>query len=160
MVGPFPYEAVTGRISLAQRASEIYGHYTWLARWSDEIGKDPDVDLKKAAQLAFIHCRLFVELVDAWGTKAAVSIMERFAASGIVWATEAAMSADLTPIRNEALSLHNFAIANKATMQEASKIIYSEKDSSGIEQVNKLAKPSIVADEVAKLRALFDVVPT
>lgn len=160
MTAPFPYDAVAGRGSLANQAAAIYGHYAWLARWSEEIAADPDIDLKKVAQLCLIHCRMFRQLVNSFGVKGVDAIENVFRQRGISWATKAAMTADLTAVRDEAQLLFVWVRDNMPEARDAVKVVYDETNTAGVEQVNTVAKPHAVEVEIAKLRALFGAVPT
>jgi len=155
MPAPFPADAVVGGTILSRRANEIYGHYVWLARWSDEIGKDAALDLKKLAQLALIHCRRFAEFTATPSSELTTAVERRFAADGLVWATRAAMLSDLAAIRTEATALHAFVRDQVLEAREASKIIYSDTTDSGTEVILTVPKPHPAVTEVAKLRALF-----
>ena len=155
MPAPFPADAVVGGTALSQRANQIYGHYVWLARWSDEIGLDVDLNLKKLAQLGFIHCRRFAEFIAAPSPELTIAVERRFAVDGVTWATRAAMLADLSAIRVEALALHTFVRDQVPEAREAGKIVYSSTTDSGTEVILTVPKPHPAVAEVAKLRALF-----
>ena len=155
MPAPFPADAVVGATTLSRRAQEIYDHYKWLARWSDEIGKDAALDLKKLAQLGLIHCRRFAEFTANPDLALSIAVARRFAADGIEWATRAAMLADLAAIRTEAAALHTFVRDQVPEAREPSKIGYSDTNDSGTEVILTIPKPHPAVTEVAKLRALF-----
>jgi hypothetical protein len=158
MPAPAPYDGVAGRVSLGQIAQNIVAHYKWLYRWSDEIGKDADLDLKKLAQLAFQHCRLFRELVTPFLPLASNipfvrALVSEFAWHGMEWATLAEMRSDLAAIYQECGALFVYVRDN---VPEARSFATRTYDANGqeIEQATKVAKGA-VAVEVAKLRALF-----
>jgi hypothetical protein len=155
MPAPYPYDAVSSRRSAATIAAEIFGHYVWLARWSDEIGDDPDLDLKKLAQLGFIHCRLFAQATAEMPAAVIAAVEARFAAGGITWAVRLAMLDDFAALAARASTLHAYVRDQVPEARAAATLVYSETGDSGREQVTKLAKPHPAAAEVAKLRALF-----
>lgn len=160
MPAPYPVEAVAKGQPNSQKAAQIYAHYCWLARWSDEIDrKDADLDLKKLAQLAFIHCRLFAAQVDAMTPELARAVRQKFGDEGMVWATLADMNADLAAIRNAALLLHAFVRDQVPEARQPANVpVQYAPDSdtgTGAEVVTKLPKPHPAVVEVAKLRALF-----
>jgi len=155
MVAPYPVEAVAKGQPLSQRANQIYGHYCWLARWSDEIGADPDLDLKKLAQLAFIHCRLFDSLLAGATVELVRALEKRFATEGMTWASPAAMNADMQALRVEGAALMAYVRDNVPEARQASRVVYDPASDTGAEQVVKLPKPHPAVAEVAKLRALF-----
>jgi len=159
MPAPYPVEAVAKGVSNSQKAKNIYAHYAWLARWSNEIGADPDLDLKKLAQLAFIHCRNFAALTDAATPELLRAVRQRFSEEGLEWAVLAAMSMDLTAIRNESLALFAFVRDNvpeaRSAANVAVKFAPDSDTGTGEETAVKLPKPHPAVAEVAKLRALF-----
>lgn len=159
MPAPYPYDAVAGRVQLRSVADEIVAHYAWIARWSDEIGKDTDLDLKKLAQLAFVHCRLFRERIQAFLPIATDSplipaLRRAFDSMGVEWPTRAAMIADLSAIYQECANLWLYVRDNVPAARSFATRTY---DASGaeIEQPAKIAKDPAITTEVAKIRALF-----
>lgn len=103
MPAPAPYDGVSGHVSLGQIAQNIVANYKWLYRWSNEIGIDPTLNLKKLAQLAFQHCRLFRDLTTpflplATNQDFVRALVSEFAWSGMEWATLADMRTDLGAI--------------------------------------------------------------
>jgi len=155
MAAPFPAEAVVKGQPNSQKANQIYAHYCWLARWSQEIGADPDLDLKKLAQLGLIHCRLFAAQTDTMTTEFVRAVRQKFGNEGLGWATIADMSADLAAIRTEALALFTFVRDQVPEARQAARVVYAPDSDSGTEDVVKLPKPHPAVPEVAKLRALF-----
>lgn len=110
MAAPFPYEAVSGRVNIDAQAANVYGQYGWMARWSDEIVADPDLDLKKLFQLRE-HCRMFRAALDPFmpleklDAPIAVALMDFFSSKGIKFADEAAMATTLTERHASAATL-------------------------------------------------------
>lgn len=159
MAAPFPdFVTRPGEQSPQQRARQIVGHYVWLARWSEEIGNDSDLDLKKLAQLAFAHCRDFAQLTpDPVPADLQLALDRQMAEQGIDWSGRD-MAAELSALRvaSEALFIwvrDNFPAARTfasrtydATGQEIETAI----------KVSKTGQNRTAADEVAKIRALFD----
>lgn len=158
MVAPYPYEAVSGRISPAQRAADLCAHYAWLARWSQEISSDPDIDLKKVALLSLIHCRLFVALVGAIGSDAAVEAA--FVVRNIAWGTRSLMAADLTAVSTAAQALFVWVRDNMPEARDPVTLKGDPTSTALIEEVRHLAKPHPVEARIAGLRATFGAVPT
>lgn len=164
MAAPFPHDARVGTISLGQIAQNIVANYKWLARWSDEIGIDAQLDLKKLAQLAFQHARLFRELVTPFlplaNNPAFVrALVSEFAWSGMEWATLAEMRVDLAAIYQKCGELFPHV---RDTVPEARSFAQRTYDTTGreIEIVVVIAKDAnaAVARAVAltsELRALF-----
>ena len=159
MPAPFPYDAAAKRLSLEQISRELLGHYTWIARWSDEIGTDTDLDLKKLAQLSFVHCRRFDAILALFDPIDATSpIMRAFEAQaagrGLGWLDRVAMEADIALIRTEAAALFAFV---RDSVPEARSFATRTYDAQGkeIEQATKITKTAAIADEVTKLRVLF-----
>ena len=161
MVAPFPPDARVGAIAPAQRMEKLIADLKWLARWSDEIGADPDLDMKKLAQLAFQHCRMVREALDPLAPLDATSplmraLHARCLSHAILWPTVAAMTADLTAIHAKAGEL--FALV-RDTMPEARQLSMRVYDAAGgeTEQPFKRAKAdfSAAVAKVAELRALF-----
>lgn len=79
MAAPFPYEALEGATTdeAENEAKELYIHYAWMAKWSDRMAKDADLDLKKLVQF-ISHCHWFRRAHDALTTRgtAALDIIE------------------------------------------------------------------------------------
>ena len=100
MPAPFPYEFVSGRRNLDSQCAQIFADYGWMARLSDEIVADAELDLKKLFQLHG-HCRSYRVALDPFlpiekqEEPIAVALMDFFSAKGIKWADEATMVADL-----------------------------------------------------------------
>ena len=155
MPAPFPREATLKGQSTSNIANQVYANYAWLARWSEEIGADADVDLKKVAQLALAHCRDFAALTVDMRPDLARAISQRFGREGLTWPTAQAMVADLAAIRAEAVALRAFVQASvPEALVMSSRVWTAEGDET--ERPNKLVKPHPVVAEVAKLRALFE----
>lgn len=101
MPAPFPYEFVSGRRNIDSQAAQIFGHYGWMARWSDEIVADADLDLKKLFQLRE-HCRMYREALapflplEKLDAPIAVALLDYFSSKGVKFADEAAMATILT----------------------------------------------------------------
>lgn len=159
MPAPYPYDAVSGRRSLRAIAGEIVANYCWLARWSDEIGNDADMDMKKLAQLAFQHCRLFRQELQPFlpftaGSPLLPALEHAFARIGMSWPTRMDMRADLAAIFAECGNLYPFVRDNVPAARTLSSRVY---DANGVETEDpvKIPKDPVIAAEVAKLRALF-----
>lgn len=104
MAIPFPPGGISGASSPGQVARELLSHFVWMARWSDEIGSDAQLDLKKLAQLAFVHCRAW----DAATVNAdVIKAFQVFAQieQGIEWPDRATMTTELSGLRSAATAL-------------------------------------------------------
>lgn len=155
MALPFPtFVSSPDRPSPARLADQIVGHYIWLARWSDEIGKDSDLDLKKLAQLAFQHCRNFAALVPVTISPGLlVAMRRRFEQEGIEW-TGPDMATELLALRDQSAALFAFVRDNAPQARNFASRTYNAQGAE-IERPTKVQKIAAVSAEVAKLRSLF-----
>lgn len=164
MPAPAPYDGVSGRISLGQTAQNIVGHYKWLYRWSNEIGGDPTLNLKKLAQLAFQHCRLFRDLATPFlplanSPEFVRALISEFGWSGMEWATLADMRTDLGAIFQKAVELFTHVRDNVPEARSFAQRTY-DVNGNEIETAAEIAKNANanVAQAVTltgELRALF-----
>lgn len=159
MAAPFPYDAVAGRASLGQIAAQIVANYKWLARWSQEIGTDTNMDLKKLAQLAFSHCRLFRDLIQPFipvsaGDPIIAALQSEFAWHGLVWPTRAEMVTDVGLLYQRCGALFDYVRDNVPAARSFAVRTY-DANGNEIEQPTVIAKDAAVATEVGRLRALF-----
>src|SRR3546814_11652129 len=96
----------------SQVAASLAADIFWSARWSNEITNDETIDIKKLGQLTQ-HARRVVEGtnggVDAQTMKA---LRSKLFAEGLEWATQAAMTTDLTALRAALAALHAYGKAN------------------------------------------------
>lgn len=159
MAAPFPYESTAGAVTdpAESEALNLYRQYVWLARWSDEMNTDTDLDLKKLAQFTF-HCRKYRQWFDALQARGAAArpvIEGVFAFKKATWASRAAMLSDLQAIYDGAGTIYDWIVAN---MQEARSYTVATFDAAFAEQTDvpvKIAKPAGVAARVGVFRALF-----
>jgi hypothetical protein len=132
MPAPFPREARLKQSPLSADAAQIYGHYTWLARWSAEICADREIDHKKLAQLAYgkgSHCAWFVSLVPAElepDSGLAVCIEARFYQEGLSWPSREAQVLDLKGIRAAAAALHQYVMEKVPAVRIASDLMMTD----------------------------------
>ena len=161
MTVPFPMDARAKEIAPAQKIEKFIADLKWLARWSDEIGADPDLDVKKLAQLAFQHCRMVRDALDPFmpldpANPMMRALHARCLSHAIVWPGVPAMVADLTAVHAKVSEL--FALV-RDTMPEARTLSARTYDAAGneTEQPVKLVKANFpaVVTKVAELRALF-----
>lgn len=159
MPAPFPYEAVSGRSNIDQYAVQLYGNFMWLARWSNEINADADLDLKKIAQFAFKHCLGYRKAYEALTAVEASAVAKHavrsvFAMKAVVWPTDAEMLADLAAIYNACGTIYNWIDANLPAAKSFSTRTF---DATGKETEVPLtiAKPGAVQTRIAAFRALF-----
>ena len=155
MVAPFPDFATAGGIAPTGIANEIFGHYTWIARWSQEITTDTDLDAKKYGQLTYIHCQEFDRLVPATiSDELASAIISRFALDGLEWATIADMRTDLGAIKAECASLYGWERNRSGPTMDYATLSVDE-NSQFIETPITSTKPAAVNTRVQDLRNLF-----
>lgn len=160
MSAPFPYNAVSGVANdLAESEAEnLVAQYIWLARWSDEMNKDVDLDYKKLAQFAF-HCRKFRFWYDALQARIPLpldAIEGAFLRRKMRWLTRLLMQQDLQDIYNAAGTIYDWIVAN---MQEARNYTTAQFDANFENQTDvpvKVAKPAAVATRVQQFRQLFN----
>ena len=160
MPAPFPYNAIAGVANdpAESEAENLVTQYSWVARWSDEMDKDTDLDYKKLAQFAF-HCRKFRVWYDALQVRGAANIGDAiegtFLRRKMKWGNRAAMNSDLTAIYDAAGVIYAWIVAN---MQEARSYTTAQFDANFENQTDvpvKIAKPVAVATRVSQFRALF-----
>lgn len=138
------------------RAKNIVLNYGWMYRLSTEIGAETELNLKKLAQLAFQHCRMFVVLTTNPSAELIAAGEKAFAAEGVEWPTRAAMGADINALRNGATTLRDFVNTNVAT---GGVLVFASRafDVNGgdIETPILVTKTQAIANAVAALRALY-----
>ncbi len=126
-----------------------------MARWSDEIGTDAEINLKKLGQLA-IHCRRFFTKTAGLDPQVVTAARLRLNADGLTWASEGAMQTDLAALRSDGNALYNYVKTNMlAEVQAAGGIGYDPDQDGGQEAANTLPKPHAVEPFVAAVRANF-----
>lgn len=150
----FPEGQIRGQ-AVSQKAAQLYAHMVWLQRWSDEIAKDARIDVKKLAQLAFIHCRLFVNIHSNSSPALIVAFEARCRSEGVLWSSRQEMVDALNALDTDARNLFAFVRDNVPEAREGAKIVYNETNDGGIEQSIEINKPHAVEAEVAKVRAHF-----
>ena len=160
MPAPFPYNAIFGvpNDPAESEAENLVGQYSWLARWSDEMNNDTDLDYKKLAQFAF-HCRKFKVWYDALQARGAANIGDviegAFLRRKMKWGNRAAMNSDLTAIYDAAGVIYAWIVAN---MQEARSYTTAQFDANFENQSDvpvRVSKPVAVATRVQQFRGLF-----
>ena len=166
MSAPFPYNAVAGVANdpAESEAENLLAQYSWLARWSDEMNKDVDLDYKKLAQFAF-HCYKFRVWYDALqaritaGTHTPAQIGDClegvFRKRKMGWGNRAAMNSDLQDIYAAAGVVYDWI---KTNMQEARNFTTAQFDANFINQTDvpvKVVKPAALATRIAQFRGLF-----
>ena len=160
MPAPFPYNAVAGVANdpAESEAENLVAQYSWLARWSDEMNKDVDLDYKKLAQFAF-HCRQFRRWYDTLQARGAANIGDQiegaFLRRKMKWGNRAAMNSDLTDIYTAAGTIYDWIVTN---MQEARNYTTAQFDANFENQTDvpvKVTKPAAVATRVQQFRGLF-----
>lgn len=156
MVAPFPAFATAGGTAPTNIAQEIFGHYVWMARWSEEIVNDVDLDMKKIAQLAFVHCRLFDALISPpVPDDVATAVVSRFAADGLEWPTLADLKADMAALKSEAATLFNWVSANVSGTIDIATLQISNTGARTETPIIMSPKPAAVQTRVQALRSLF-----
>lgn len=165
MPAPAPFDGVSGRVSLGQTAQNIVAHYKWLYRWSNEIGGDVPLNLKKLAQLAFQHARLFRELVTPFLPLAnnqpfVRALISEFAWSGMEWATLAEMRTDLAAIYQKCGDLFTHVRDNVPEARSFAQRTYdvNGQEIETVTEISKNATPAVAqaVTLTGELRALFE----
>lgn len=161
MPAPFPHEARSKTSPPGKIADEIYSHYAWLARWSDEIVSDSEIDLKKLAQLALgpqSHCAHFARLTENMTPELSTAIEARWYRDGRSWASRKAQNADLAGIRKAALALNEYVTAHMPEARVLSERVWQVEDGAPpeIERTRKATKPNDVMAYVEALRSEFE----
>jgi len=160
MPAPFPYNAISGVANdpAESEAENLVAQYSWLARWSDEMNTDIDLDYKKLAQFAF-HCRKFKVWYDALQARGAANIGDQiegaFLRRKMKWGNRAAMNSDLTAIYDAAGAIYVWIVAN---MQEARSYTTAQFDANFENQTDvpvKVIKSAAVAIRIQQFRGLF-----
>jgi hypothetical protein len=151
MALPFPKESQAGATSASAVAQAIYAHLAWIARWSDELASEPDVDLKKLAQLGFgpnSHCAQFLALTASPTADVVAAVVDRFAREGLT-----ITGGQVTEVRAAAQALVDAATVVPELAVETRVFLQS-----GGERADpiKAAKPHPTDSFVAALRAAFD----
>jgi hypothetical protein len=165
MAAPFPYDAVAGVANDGAEfeAANLQGHFVWLARWSDEMDGDVDLDLKKLAQFV-LHCRAYRRWFDALaarGGPARAVIAGYFAHRKCAWATLADMVQDLQAIYDAAGVAADWIEANLAGYKGGyTMAVVIGADANGVPITSdvpvKAVKPPAFATRVAAFRGLFN----
>lgn len=158
MTAPFPIHVINQTAELTQIAENIFRDYTWIARWSDEIGTDAHVDLKKLALLALKHAVSFAQATDNPPAGIVAAVEKRFEAEGLTWPTRNDMTTDLTAIRDECILLTAYVDTNvpEALEYEMRTLVKAGSVWNFVDVPQTMAKPHAVVAEVAKVRALYD----
>ena len=160
MPAPFPYNAVSGVANdpAESEAENLVTQYSWLARWSDEMNKDADLDYKKLAQFTF-HCRQFRRWYDALQARGAANIGDQiegaFLRRKMRWLTPLLMRQDLQNIYTAAGTIYDWIVVN---MQEARTYTAIQFDANFENQTDvpvKVPKPAPVSTRVQQFRGLF-----
>ena len=155
MVAPFPDFATGGGTAPTQTANSLFNHYIWIARWSQEITTDTDLDAKKYGQLVYVHCREFDALVPATIIdELAAAIISRFALDGLEWATIADMRADFAAIKAECASLYGWE-SNRSGPAMDYATLSVDTNGQFVEMPMISNKPAAVNNRVQDLRNLF-----
>lgn len=165
MAAPFPYEAVSGAVLDAAEgeAMALYRQFAWVARLSDEMNTEAELDLKRTMQLVF-HARSlrrFHEMLQArinsTHTPAQIAdvIEGVFAAKKCRWASRSAMNADLAALYTNSGALADWIEANAADYKQGYSV--NKEISPGVmtDEPIKVSKPSGLASRLTDFRALF-----
>jgi len=168
MTAPFPPEAVAGTAvdPAESEASNLFAQYAWLARLSDEMTADPDLNLKRVMQLV-LHARKFRQwhqALQARGAGVADRIAAVFALKKCEWPTKAAMSAELATINTDANSLADWIELNAPGYKQGfATVKVAAMDAEGApvltDEAMTTAKPAAAAVQLTALRALFGPTP-
>lgn len=165
MTAPYPHEGQAGRHQPERMARQLFEDYVWLARWSNEIGNDAALDLKKLVQLAIVHCQSFRAVIDNYTPIASSpefvqAVEDRFSAGGSTWPDVATMRADLTALYQECGALFVFVRDNVPELANGYATLTWDAINGFVEVPITAPKPHIAVPEVAKVRVLFGAVPS
>lgn len=157
MTAPFPHFVTAQEPSPGQTANVLFGHYVWIARWSDEISNDAQLDLKKLAQLAFIHCRVFAETVPTApiSDELIAAVVQKFASEGLEWVDLPTLKADFVAIKNASQTFYEWVRDNAPEAQNFAERTFNPNTNNEVEVAKVIAKPNAVQTRVAVIRALF-----
>jgi len=156
MAIPFPYEAELNVADVTRAAEQFYFQFLYIAKYSDEINTEAEVNLLKLNKLAFDHCRKYSITAAAVNVKFVPAIKERFAAHGVSWPDNATMIADLQTLRTAADAFFVFCRdVLPASIRDSA--VYRSNPATGATSEVALfeAKPHAVDAQIATLRALF-----
>ena len=160
MPAPFPYNATAGVTNepAEGEAENLVGHYTWLARWSDEMNADTDLNRKKFAQFIF-HCFRFRTFFDQLSLRDSqirnAALQGAFGKRRMAWGNQAQMLSDLQAIYDAAGAFYDFAVAN---MQQARQFTTAEFDSFFQSQTDVAiieTKTAALSTRISNFRNLF-----
>ena len=159
MPAPFPYNAVAGipNDPAESEAENLVAQYSWLARWSDEMNTDTDLDYKKLAQFAF-HCRKFRRWYDALqarGNTALDPIQGAFLKRKMSWGNRAAMNSDLTDIYTAAGTIYDWIVANMQEARSYGTVSFDANFENQTDTPVRVVKPAAVSTRMQQFRGLF-----
>lgn len=157
MPAPLPREINPALDNMFQRVNGIYQNYVWVARFTDEIVNDVELDLKKAGQLAHINGPAFIALttVPAGPDRAALrdAFLRRLEQEGLAWAN---IGTEFNPFVTQLQTLIDWIVANvpeAAAGQPMSELIVSNGNLT--DQPRTIPKPAGLQTEAQALRNLF-----
>ena len=160
MPAPFPYNAIAGVPNeLAESEAEnLVAQYTWLARWSNEMNADTELNRKKFAQFIF-HCfkyRFWFDQLALRDTQIRNAALQgAFGRRRMTWGNQAQMLTDLQAIYDAAGVFYNFAVTN---MQQARQFTTAEFDINFQNQTDVAItepKSAAIATRISQFRGLF-----
>lgn len=165
MAAPFPPEALPGAVTdpAESEAHNLYMQYGHLARLWEAMSQDPEVDLKRVYQVV-LHSRKFRQWFDALQarigrghTAAQIGdmIAATFARKGVVWASRAAMNADLTAIYDNAGTVSTWADNNAAVYKTGFSRNIVVSDEVTTDEPVKITKTAQHTNFIASARALW-----
>lgn len=158
MPAPYPYQAVSGAVvdPAESEALNLFRQYEWLARWSDEMNKDVDLNYKKLMQFVF-HMRQYrrwYALLQAKGVAALPVIRGMFFFKKCQWATAADMTADLTAIYAECGLLFDWLKLNMPEARTYATLKMNDSDDLVDEPITAV-KSVEFGTRIAAFRGLF-----
>jgi hypothetical protein len=165
MAAPFPYNARSGVANdpAEHDADALVAQYSWLARWSDEMHHDADLDHKKFAQFVF-HChrfRSFMERLRAHEISAGKdpvrdTLEGAFLRRKMRWASQDAMVQQLDQLYGAAGKFHEWAKKEMQHTRQVETLAFDENFETGRGQPVRSKKTEAVAERVRRFRELFE----
>lgn len=162
MTAPFPIEATAGtKVDPAEaEALNLYRHYAWMARLSDEMHIDAELDLKRTMQLV-MHIREYRRWHDALSARSqaqTIGIVEGiFAQKKCRWASQAEMGEDLAALHAAAGTVADWIEANAPEYKEGYSVNKEVAPGVITDEPIKVPKPQALGMKIAELRAQFGV---
>lgn len=153
---PYPTEAQAGRADLKPVVQFLFKHFGWLARLSDEINQETELNAKKLVQFVQ-HCVSYRETFDHLAAVggARLVIEQVFREHDVNWATRAAMVVDLQALYSAAMAEDVWIRSNMASDLQTASTVGLDPQNNLTEAVKMLPKSQEFATRMSNFRALF-----